>query len=1780
MNIPKEKALSFNIFYMIELFGLALEKLKGRTDQEKYELMDKLASKLINYDSIVEGLEGLAREQNTNDLAIFLFDLIERANDYGLKVVYNSLPELASDFVDLYVLLLEEEPNLQAIRRVVGVAAEEAEEISFNDFYRQELEKSIDKHFENDQDKKLVGIILDQAQGKGAQKVDERFKPLVENASHITVNGQPHASQYDKLDEQLKKLRGQISDLNKQEPDLIKAARESASLAPVKSEKTEKSKTSIDSLLQEYFQSEVDEWLADVGRFLDRPLSDLNREEQLKQLVGFFKNLKEVSMIHGYTGLELVAHHLANAAREKVDDEAVLNESALGQLRTIFDEIRHTENFSKENSTQENLERLKLKISSFAESMSGAGEALPETAEAALPEEPAVQEEPQEQAAEEGDEAAAEEEQEAEAQEELFAAGDESFDEVLAGFLADIARNPQQRDLASWLDVLDSNSIFFDEQLISHFTVPMRRLAEVLADAEEPEIYESEINEIWQKLADGYPAVLEDGLKDSISALIQRVLDDAGHSFEAEEARKALHETIRTLLQKNESALQKGFRGEATDEALDFVRHIEVNLATMGYTGYGNALAFFSENLNRAAQSPFDQEIAAEFVSSFRLLCDRISYQGATGNGDDIVEVLGEVLGDAGQPAEQAEEPVEEEVQQSEAAEEAEEAVGEEVVAESTEEKEEAISEEEDDRALFRQEATEHLQTFQQSIDAFAETGDRFELEKIENACHSIRSGAHLLNLSNISRLAASIEDIAELFGQSDLPLPDELSADLREAYELLRKSVDEENVNVQHMVERMDAWLDKAMLEETAKSAEADKPFEIGKEGREKAGDKQARPEEKPLFAGEEEDEELLEIFREESANFITTLQEANRVLLDDSTNEDAIKNLSYAAHSLKSASKMLGFTDVTQIADKLEMLGDGLETKSMFFSGDVHDAVADALDVLQQLSTGREIDAEQIAQISESLDPASFSAQPVEDQEQGVESPPEDEDELPENMLEIFVDEAKELLSGLDKDYLELEKMPESEMLLANILRRTHTLKGSAYISKFTRLGDLAHKLEDYLQLFKQSESSRKNEMLDPVFSAVDLMSDMVDSIAAGDGEEVDNYTARLAEIDNKMFLYQDMGEATQEVAESSAATSAPKPAKQRRSDDENILRINTEYMDKLVDMASELMINQSQLGNHLQALKEMLSEIEGEKKQIRGADSAIEDALEYSLRKTIEEAEKPGREQDVKKLSQNIRDVVRTVDLIHSDLNKITESFEQNISRIGSLSKILHNDILKTRMVPVENLFNRYPRAVRDMSKEQKKKVNLIIEDNNTEMDRAMVEGLSEPILHIIRNAIDHGLELPEERKKNKKAETGTLVLKAHQDKNQIVINIEDDGCGIDIESVKQKAIEQNLADPQEIDNLSEAEILDFIFYPGFSTRDEASSVSGRGIGLDAVANQLQKLKGNIRVKTEKNVGTTFSLRVPLTLVISQALMVKVNFQTIAIPVIAVQESVQYKSAEIVEDGGKKYIRVRGRLLPFVFLGDLLRFGEDTPQAEFEERMAIVIYDAGVSMALGVDEIIGRREIVIKSLGSHLQNVDYVAGGTIMANGEVALILDYALVIRTVEKHFFGKVAERLSSRKSSVAPVAQAPETEKPAKEKKAGRGEAAAGKREISDRKPAILIVDDSNSVRNFVGSILERNGFTTIKSTNGEEALKKISEETVDLVITDLEMPKMHGFELIGSIRSQEKYKNLPIIILTGRAGMKHRQAGTDLGANDFLVKPFKEKDLLNAITEFIETGR
>jgi len=481
---------------------------------------------------------------------------------------------------------------------------------------------------------------------------------------------------------------------------------------------------------------------------------------------------------------------------------------------------------------------------------------------------------------------------------------------------------------------------------------------------------------------------------------------------------------------------------------------------------------------------------------------------------------------------------------------------------------------------------------------------------------------------------------------------------------------------------------------------------------------------------------------------------------------------------------------------------------------------------------------------------------------------------------------------------------------------------------------------------------------------------------------------------------------------------------------------------------------------------------------------------------------------------------------------------------------------------------------------MAHEQNKQIELIIEDNEAELDRALVESLADPILHLIRNAIDHGIELPKDRAKANKDKKGIIKLRASQDKNQVVIDIADDGRGIDLETVKKKAVKNKISTKRDINKLSEAELLDMIFLPEFSTRDSASDASGRGIGLNVVYNQIQKLKGIIRVKSEENKGTTFSLRVPLTLVVAQALMIKVQDQNIAIPVVSVQESCQFKMDEVLVDDERKYLKVRGKLLPFVSINDILSFDGKASKKE-ELTSALVIHDAGVSMALGVSEIVGRQEIVIKGLGDHLQNIEYITGGTILGNGEVGLILDYAAVVRLVESQFFGRLPEKSSDSSPQKMINEKTQEIEKRKTETPASvSGRRKIKKKTIKNRKPKVLIVDDSISVRNFVSSVLEKKGFSTYKSSDGENAIQRIENGDVDLVITDLEMPKMTGFQLIENIRENEAYNELPIVILSGKTGRDYRDKAMDIGANAFIMKPFKENDLLNVLGDFIEINQ
>lgn len=1808
MNIPTKEAISFNLFYLIEFFNITLNKIEGKIADSHYNLLKDLCGYLLKEDTIVKGLEYIARYQTTNDLAIFLFDMMERVNDYGPVVIYNTLPDLADDFQNLYALLIEEEDNVTALQGVVGefrekfgelekekqlvefvdmVNTEKVEhspELSFKQFYLQELLNQIDSRLEKTAESKdfLNVISTFITFSSTEQQADMAFSAEIEKTRETIQSGLPGeksspGSLYKNLDKNAKKIISAVEKFKQKSAEHFDEILKTSIIKPLESKPQEKTeehveheeKTKLDSLLVEYFKTEVEDSVDDFKKFVDKSGDNLNDPENIDAIVKRFKNLKEVSMIHGYGGLEHLSSILAQKFAELPKSSGKINEQSIKILYGIFDELVTVEKFVEKTQSRQQVELVKEKIDDLEKSFLVKVEDKVEKTES-------TETTPEPQVVEESEGPA----EAKEALQEIAITDRAEFIKVIQSFFSvfipkvvehhkDLKVAANQNFIKYALNILKINSSMFHPEFNEQVTQPLHNLYNrLLVDKNLSAEQVSHLENIWNALKD----------KPLDNTLLQLISDQIAGSPAPEEKDtgidddktvQAFLESIVLLWKKQKDSFLKTLEeGNESNDSNSFVQKLEKNLNLLKLENYYPFTNFIKEIISQSVKNPLKKEVTSELDSTFDLFFDRIRLHGKKGNCDDIISALQDTISETSPMQAQTEETVEE-LQKEPAEPEVPAAV-------------EQPKEAEDDLSLFRDETKEYLKTIDTNLKEFNKSKERTHLTEIENALHSVRSAAHYLNLQDITKLAATIEDAAEMFGQSDLPMPDNLATELRIGVETLENLISNPETEFSATMDMMESLVDHIVIEDMGKSESESDDADVA----EQAEDDVSQVEEKPLFAdGQNEDAELLEIFKEESGTFINDILEHNKKLLEDPANKKVAKEMGYAAHSLKSAAKMLGFREISQITDGLEILTEAISNNEIEHTSELHNTIDRAVEILKDLSENKEVESPDISKIVNSLAPASWK-------KDATTSDEEEDDQLPENMVEVFVDEARELIGGLNNDYLELEKMPESEMILSNIARRMHTLKGSSYISKYNVIGDLAHKLEDFIQLYTQKDSDTKNEMLDSLFVSLDLISEMVDSISETGKEKIDDLTTRLAEIDNKMFLFQNFSTA-QTTIEKQVPAIEPQPTRisSKKGEDESIIKISTEYMDKLVDMASELMINQTQLGAHLHSLKEILNEIEGEKRQIHGAENILEDAIEFGVLKKEEKDTDPEKSEEVKKISDNIKDVVRAVNMIHSDLNTLTEGFEQNIGRISSISKLLHSDMLKTRMVPVEQLFNRYPRAVRDISHKQNKKVNLVIEDNNTEMDRAMVEGLSEPILHIIRNAIDHGIELPEERKELNKSETGALILKAHQEKNQIVINIEDDGRGIDIETIRSKIIEKEIADKAQVDRMSEAEVLDYIFYPGFTTKDEATDTSGRGIGLDAVANQLQKLKGNIRIKTEKNVGTSFNLRVPLTLVISQALMVKVNLQSIAIPVIAVQESVQYKQDDLVADGKKQYIRVRGRLLPFIHLKDILKFNEAGQFGnEKPIQLAVVIHDAGVSMALGIDELVGRQEVVIKSLGSHLQNVDYISGGTILANGDVALILDYALVIRTIEMHFFGKMTEKQQTRTvrkedgskaQSKAPAEKegnpsVPKNETVSKEKTTpGR---VIIQKSITDRKPKIIVVDDSNSVRNFVGSILERSGFIAIKSTNGADALDKMKSEKVDLIITDLEMPKMHGFDLISNIRALDKYDDLPIIILTGRAGMKHRQTGEELGANAFIVKPFKEKDLLQSLAKFIKT--
>jgi chemosensory pili system protein ChpA (sensor histidine kinase/response regulator) len=520
----------------------------------------------------------------------------------------------------------------------------------------------------------------------------------------------------------------------------------------------------------------------------------------------------------------------------------------------------------------------------------------------------------------------------------------------------------------------------------------------------------------------------------------------------------------------------------------------------------------------------------------------------------------------------------------------------------------------------------------------------------------------------------------------------------------------------------------------------------------------------------------------------------------------------------------------------------------------------------------------------------------------------------------------------------------------------------------------------------------------------------------------------------------------------------------------------------------------------------------------------------------------------------LSRSLVEIGSDISEVMNQLTDFFDQFEEESSQIRRITNDLQEEITNIRMVEVRQLFNKFHRTVRDIAKDESKIVSLKISGADARLDKTVVDEIADPLMHLIRNSVSHGIEAPDIREAKGKPREGEVALNAYKEGDNIIIEIEDNGNGINVERIREIIVAKGLRSVAEVESMPDDEIIKFIFAPGFSTKKDVSAISGRGVGMDVVKTNIARLNGSIDIKTELGKGTKFSIKLPLTLVIYAALLIECGGQEFAISLTSVEETARIPVSHIHSVGKRQVIKLRDQVLPIRRLNDILGYNHNS--GAFSDQLytpIVIVRSAEQTLALMVDDLIGREIIVIKPLGDYLKKVNLFSGATISGEGKVRLILDIPTII---EQEL---VSEIPGSRTSTTLQL---------------GAEEYEEFEQSISEetKVPELLLVDDSISIRKVVGMFLSNAGYKVDAATDGVDAIEKISKLSYDLIITDLEMPRMHGYELIAEIRSNETMNNVPIIVLTSRAGDKHHKKAVELGANDYIVKPVDEDTLLQSV--------
>ena len=591
-----------------------------------------------------------------------------------------------------------------------------------------------------------------------------------------------------------------------------------------------------------------------------------------------------------------------------------------------------------------------------------------------------------------------------------------------------------------------------------------------------------------------------------------------------------------------------------------------------------------------------------------------------------------------------------------------------------------------------------------------------------------------------------------------------------------------------------------------------------------------------------------------------------------------------------------------------------------------------------------------------------------------------------------------------------------------------------------------------------------------------------------------------------------------------------------------------MRSEVLEKLVNEAGEVAIARSRIEVEMRVLKTALSDLTENVARLRGQLREIEIHAESQMQAREREAEEAAREFDplefdrftrFQELTRMMAESVNDVSTVQQSLARMVDDTDAALSAQARLNRELQQDLMRVRMVPFGTLAQRLHRLVRQTAKELGKRADLELRGASVELDRSVLERMTGPLEHLLRNSLTHGIEPTGERLAAGKPEVGAIRLEVRQEGNEIVLSLEDDGAGLDLEKIRETALRRGLLD--ETEQVSEPRLAELIFVPGFSTAEQVTEIAGRGVGMDVVKDEVGGLGGRIELESAPQRGARFTIRLPLTTAVTQAVLIRAGARICALPAVMIEQVQQLRPQDLNHARATGHIEWAGRRYPFATMHELL--GERAEDNYVERRYApvLLLRSGAEAAAVLVDEMIGNQEVVVKNLGPQLARVPGVAGVTVLGSGEIVLIMNPVALL------------QRPRPQQRQVAAPIPAPAV-----------------------ARSKVMVVDDSLTVRKITGRLLEREGYQVLSAKDGVEALEQLSETVPDVMLVDIEMPRMDGFDLTRNVRADPRLRSVPIIMITSRTAEKHRAYAHEVGANVFLGKPFQEDQLLGHIASFV----